>query len=94
MTLVLLLKPGAHKVGVVGETTALELEGAGRAISLPSVHPESCSLSEKHLHLFKLKALEPHLQASSQEDGQKRLHIDSSSCRHLTWYLKQLLGSG
>lgn len=39
-TLVLLLKPGAHKVGVVGETTALELEEAGEAISFPSIHPE------------------------------------------------------
>lgn len=33
LTLVLLLKPGAHKVGVVGETTALELEEAGTVVS-------------------------------------------------------------
>lgn len=47
ITFVLLLKPGAHKVGVVGETTALELEKAGTAVSIPSVHPASYSLSEK-----------------------------------------------
>lgn len=39
-TLVLLLKPGAHKVGVVGETAALELEKAGEVVSFPSIHPE------------------------------------------------------
>lgn len=38
-TFVLLLKPGAHKVAVVGEATALELEEAGRAVSVPSIPP-------------------------------------------------------
>lgn len=46
ITFVLLLKPGAHKVGIVGET-ACELEGAGTAASIPSIPPASCSLSGK-----------------------------------------------
>lgn len=60
-TLVLFLKPGAHKVGVVGETTALELEEAGEAISFPSIQKKDDLL----IHLFKLKAPVIHLQVSS-----------------------------